>query len=81
MSHASDLRGLIDQWAVLPRGAARARAEREIAGYGGDSLGALIDLWISGGAGDTTTLANALAIVAYFFDRCHIFESPAGGMP
>ena len=31
--------------------------------------------WIWGGA-DTTVLASALAVLAYFFERCHIFEIP-----
>lgn len=30
--------------------------------------------WICAGSSDSTTRANAFAIVAYFFDRCHIFE-------
>ena len=33
--------------------------------------------WVTGGLSDTTTMANALAILAYFFERCHIFEVPA----
>ena len=37
--------------------------------------------WISGGGGDSTTAANALAIQAYFFERCHIFEVPGGVHP
>ncbi len=32
--------------------------------------------WVSGGSGESAVLANALAVLAYFFDRCHIFESP-----
>jgi hypothetical protein len=32
--------------------------------------------WVTGGGGDSAILANALAIVAYFFERCHIFEVP-----
>lgn len=34
--------------------------------------------WISGGGGDSTTVANSLAVLAYFFERCHIFEVPTG---
>jgi hypothetical protein len=34
--------------------------------------------WITGGGGDSASVANALAIVAYFFDRCHIFEVSEG---
>lgn len=33
--------------------------------------------WVSGGSTTTAVLADALAIVAYFFARCHIFELPA----
>jgi hypothetical protein len=43
----------------------------------GKSASEIFDLllaWICGGEGDSTTRANALAILAYFFDRCHIFE-------
>lgn len=32
--------------------------------------------WICGGGADTTVLASALAVLAYFFERCHIFEVP-----
>lgn len=32
--------------------------------------------WVSGGAIDAVAVANGLAIVAYFFERCHIFEVP-----
>ena len=32
--------------------------------------------WICGGGASSTTRASALAILAYFFERCHIFESP-----
>jgi hypothetical protein len=32
--------------------------------------------WVSGGAIDSKTLANSLAILSYFFERCHIFERP-----
>lgn len=41
----------------------------------------LLLAWVSGGAGDSATLANALAIVAYFFERCHIFEVPSAVAP
>ena len=34
----------------------------------------LLLAWICGGAFDSTTTANALAVLAYFFERCHIFE-------
>lgn len=37
--------------------------------------------WISGGGGDSTTAVNALAILAYFFERCHIFEVAGGVHP
>lgn len=33
--------------------------------------------WVSGGSIDSNSLAHALAILAYFFERCHIFEVPA----
>ena len=32
--------------------------------------------WISGGTAESTVLVHALAILAYFFERCHIFEIP-----
>lgn len=38
----------------------------------------LLVAWVSGGAGDSETLANSLAIVSYFFERCHIFEVSGG---
>ena len=31
----------------------------------------------TGGASDTGSLAGALAVISYFFERCHIFEVPA----
>jgi hypothetical protein len=34
--------------------------------------------WITGGGGNSASVANALAIVAYFFERCHIFEISEG---
>jgi hypothetical protein len=34
--------------------------------------------WVSGGSGESTEIVNALAVLAYFFERCHIFESPGG---
>ncbi len=45
----------------------------------GRSAAEIFDLmlaWICGGSSDSTTRANALAVLAYFFDRCHIFEVP-----
>lgn len=33
--------------------------------------------WVSGGDITTGVLANVWAVVAYFFERCHIFEVPA----
>lgn len=36
----------------------------------------LLLTWICGGSADSTVRANALAVLAYFFDRCHIFEVP-----
>ncbi len=36
----------------------------------------LLLAWVSGGVVDSRTVANALAILAYFFERCHIFEIP-----
>ena len=38
----------------------------------------LLLAWVSGGAADSPTVANSLAIIAYFFERCHIFEIPVG---
>ena len=32
--------------------------------------------WICGGSARSTVVANALAVLAYFFERCHIFEIP-----
>ena len=34
--------------------------------------------WICGGSVDSNVLANGLAVLAYFFERCHIFEIPGG---
>ena len=45
----------------------------------GRSAAAVFDLmlaWVCGGSADTTVLASALAVLAYFFERCHIFEIP-----
>lgn len=36
----------------------------------------LLLAWVTGGAIDSKTVANGLAILAYFFERCHIFEIP-----
>lgn len=36
----------------------------------------LLLAWVCGGGGDSVTVANSLAVVAYFFERCHIFEVP-----
>lgn len=30
--------------------------------------------WLGGVSGDSESLANAFAVIAYFFERCHIFE-------
>lgn len=45
----------------------------------GRSAAEVFDLmlaWTCGGSIDTTVTASALAVLAYFFDRCHIFEIP-----
>lgn len=45
----------------------------------GKSPAATFDLmvaWISGGNANSTIHASALAILAYFFERCYIFETP-----
>lgn len=36
--------------------------------------------WMCAGTADSTTRASALAILAYFFDRCQIFEIPGEGL-
>lgn len=38
----------------------------------------LLLAWVTGGVSDSSAVANSLAIVAYFFERCHIFEVPGG---
>jgi len=46
----------------------------------GRSAAEIFDLllaWICGGSVDSNARVNALAVLAYFFDRCHIFETPA----
>lgn len=32
--------------------------------------------WVTGGSLDSTVLAHGFAVIAYFFERCHIFEIP-----
>ena len=49
------------------------------AGLASSDIFDILLAWISGGGGDSTTAANALAILAYFFERCHIFEVSGGG--
>ncbi len=33
--------------------------------------------WVCGGVSETSVMSNALAILAFFFERCDIFENPA----
>jgi hypothetical protein len=33
--------------------------------------------WVSGGDIGSKMLANVWAVLAYFFERCHIFEAPS----